>query len=163
MAVSDDDVYRIFEAARELEPHLREAEVERLTEGNRELRDEVLSLLAFDLGDAAAMQIPGPGAERGDSNSTVPQGLPTRIDGYRIVRKIGEGGMGAVYEAIQEQPKRSVALKLLHASISSKRIKKRQRRLGLRARLSKQAACPQSTTERSPRLTARCGGASRHR
>jgi tetratricopeptide (TPR) repeat protein/predicted Ser/Thr protein kinase len=39
--------------------------------------------------------------------------LPARIGRYRIIRLLGEGGMGAVYEAEQDQPRRSVALKVI--------------------------------------------------
>ncbi len=35
------------------------------------------------------------------------------IAGYEIVRLLGEGGMGAVYEALQDKPHRRVALKVL--------------------------------------------------
>ncbi len=42
------------------------------------------------------------------------KGMPTRIGEYQISRKIGEGGMGCVYEAIQENPRRVVALKVIH-------------------------------------------------
>ncbi|MBL8736564.1 MAG: serine/threonine protein kinase [Planctomycetes bacterium] len=38
---------------------------------------------------------------------------PARIGSYRIVRLLGEGGMGAVYEAEQDSPRRTVALKVI--------------------------------------------------
>ena len=40
-------------------------------------------------------------------------GIPKRIGQYRIKRAIASGGMGTVYEALQEKPRRTVALKLM--------------------------------------------------
>ena len=39
--------------------------------------------------------------------------LPSEIAGYRIIKMLGEGGMSVVYAAMQSQPKRMVALKVL--------------------------------------------------
>lgn len=44
---------------------------------------------------------------------------PARIGPYEIVRALGRGSMGTVYEALQENPRRTVALKLLHAGLAS--------------------------------------------
>ena len=41
--------------------------------------------------------------------------LPESIGPFRIVRKLGEGGMGVVYEAEQDHPRRTVALKVIRA------------------------------------------------
>lgn len=45
--------------------------------------------------------------------------LPSTIGRYRIIRLLGEGGMGAVYEAEQENPHRTVALKVIRAGYTS--------------------------------------------
>ena len=44
--------------------------------------------------------------------------LPETIGRYRILRLLGEGGMGAVFEAEQEQPRRTVALKVIRSGLA---------------------------------------------
>ncbi|MEM6672491.1 MAG: serine/threonine-protein kinase [Planctomycetota bacterium] len=51
--------------------------------------------------------------------------LPESIGEYRIVGRIGAGGMGSVFEAKQGQPQRTVALKVLHPGIASSELLRR--------------------------------------
>jgi len=48
-----------------------------------------------------------------------PRLLPPCIGAYRILGLIGEGGMGTVYEALQEKPERKVALKVIKPGVIS--------------------------------------------
>lgn len=50
----------------------------------------------------------------------------TRIGPYEIIRPIGEGGMGMVYEAFQTEPvRRRVALKIIRLGLDSKQVSAR--------------------------------------
>jgi len=51
------------------------------------------------------------------------QAVPARIGPYRLLRVIGEGGMGIVYEAEQETPvRRKVALKLIKWGMDTREV-----------------------------------------
>jgi serine/threonine protein kinase len=50
---------------------------------------------------------------------------PRRFGGYQIIRVLGEGGMGVVYEAQQDVPRRIVALKVVHPQRFSKSLMRR--------------------------------------
>jgi serine/threonine protein kinase/tetratricopeptide (TPR) repeat protein len=52
-----------------------------------------------------------------------PEGAGTRIGPYKLLEQIGEGGMGIVFLAEQEQPvRRQVALKVIKAGMDSARV-----------------------------------------
>jgi tetratricopeptide (TPR) repeat protein len=82
------------------------------------LRSELESLLASDIDDWTL------GAPRA---ATAIRDLVTRsmlhvtpgeiIEGFRVGSEIGSGGMGVVYEAEQDNPRRTVALKVLHTRL----------------------------------------------
>ncbi|QDV04711.1 Serine/threonine-protein kinase PknB [Planctomycetes bacterium Poly30] len=51
--------------------------------------------------------------------------LPESIGGYRILRLLGRGGMGSVFEAEQESPRRVVALKVITSMFLTDQVRKR--------------------------------------
>ncbi len=54
--------------------------------------------------------------------------MPERIGEFRVLRELGRGGMGVVYEAVQESLWRHVAVKAIHHSqLDSKRLQRFQR------------------------------------
>ncbi|MBI3491661.1 MAG: serine/threonine protein kinase [Acidobacteria bacterium] len=65
---------------------------------------------AGDLPSTLAVDAP---AQAGDA-----RWVPATIGRYRILRLLGEGGMGAVYEAEQEHPRRRVALKVIKPGLA---------------------------------------------
>ncbi len=64
-------------------------------------------------------------------------GIPQKLGEYRILREIGHGGMGIVYEAVQETLDRHVALKVLpfHALLQPTHLERFRREARAAARL----------------------------
>ena len=117
-------ISEIFDAARNLPPDQRHAYLQRACGNDAGMLAEVRSLLEHHERTGQALEQPlvqtppsavGPGA----AASVSERAIPTSIGRYQIIRKIGEGGMGTVFEAQQENPRRTVALKVIHAGISS--------------------------------------------
>ncbi len=53
------------------------------------------------------------------SAQTIRQGTPATIAGYRILERLGEGGMGVVYRAVHETLDRPAALKVMRTELAS--------------------------------------------
>ena len=117
-------VRRVFEQATACPPEQRDALLTEVCRDDPELRAEVESLLAHDaqappdfLADSSANALPGLQAPL-----TTPEPDPSigqRIGRYTLKSAIGSGGMGAVYLAEQDQPRRSVAIKVLRWGLTS--------------------------------------------
>lgn len=52
----------------------------------------------------------------------VEPGPGARIGGYRLIEIVGRGGMGIVYRAEQDNPRRTVALKLIRAGLADSQV-----------------------------------------
>ena len=93
---------------------------------DQELRQCVEKMLAQDDRESAA-SLPIPPAQRlAPPTPSVAEGdLPNTIGDYRILKKLGEGGMGVVYLAEQKRPRRTVALKVIRAQALSSKILRR--------------------------------------
>lgn len=81
-------------------------------------------------------ELSGSAAALGD-RLWVPKPPPTQIGAFDVVREIGRGGMGIVYEAQQKQPQRRVALKVLRGDYAAndERIRLFNREVRVLARL----------------------------
>ncbi len=53
------------------------------------------------------------------------KGLPDRLGSYRVLSVLGEGGMGVVYLAEQDRPRRTVALKVIRPGLLTPRMLRR--------------------------------------
>ncbi len=72
--------------------------------------------------------------ERGDDAQAESQ--PERLGEFHVLRELGRGGMGVVYEAVQESLGRHVALKVVyHVHVNAKRLQRFQREAQAVARL----------------------------
>lgn len=131
-------VLALFDQACAIDVEHRAALLDNQCANDPGLRAEVESLLAADASPAPGVSAAGAGAmllaaEIG-ADTAAPdvalqyQTVPVLTGHYRVLRIIGEGGMGVVYEAEQTSPRRNVALKAIRPGLASRQMLRRFQR-----------------------------------
>jgi serine/threonine protein kinase/Tfp pilus assembly protein PilF len=119
---------RVLELARqiaELPAEEREPFLLRACAGDSELLRDVRSLLRSDAdpGDTSTLLMPERGMVDAFSDPFHDSQIPQQIGPYRLLEAIGQGGMGSVFLAEQEQPfRRRVALKIIKLGMDTKEV-----------------------------------------
>lgn len=104
----------IFHEVAELDPTARDAALDRACAGDTTLREEIAAMLAYDARERGLLDSTlGPPP---DEETRAAPSPPERVGSFRLIERIGEGGMGIVYKAEQDEPRRVVAVKLLRAA-----------------------------------------------
>jgi serine/threonine protein kinase len=99
--------------------------------GDEDLRAELDSLLAASERSAFLDKPPDPLSETQSFSGNVaaaPAAARTQLGRYRLIQKIGQGGMGVVFEATDEDLDRRVALKVIQFSGDAAYARRRFRR-----------------------------------
>jgi eukaryotic-like serine/threonine-protein kinase len=121
-----EEVLEVVTCALDLEPNDRRAFLDRACGRDAELRAEVESLLQNQERVDAFIEAPVAAVAVEAWQETVPfEGK--RLGPYRLVRKIGRGGMGAVYLAQRddEQYRKEVAIKLISFGLDLDEVRRR--------------------------------------
>jgi WD40 repeat protein/predicted Ser/Thr protein kinase len=123
---SPESVKTLFLEAADLDPAQRSAFLDEHCGGDSDLRSAVEELLHFD---AKAQDAPdflaSPVADLPPTLPLTAEPMPASFGRYRVVRRLGEGGMGTVYEAEEDDPRRTVALKVMRRGSGSSELRKR--------------------------------------
>lgn len=110
-------LYELFDRAVDLSPAERSELIDELRRSDEALAARLEQMLTED-SEGATTASPRSGDEQRTSFRT--ELLAGKMVGqYRIVRELGRGGMGVVFEAEQDHPNRRVALKIIQASLLS--------------------------------------------
>jgi serine/threonine protein kinase/tetratricopeptide (TPR) repeat protein len=103
-------------------PDKRQAFLDGACGGNAALRAEVDALLAAHQQATSFLESPPPGVTGAPTDST-PDISGATIGHYKLLERIGEGGMGVVYMAEQLRPvKRRVALKITKPGLDTRQV-----------------------------------------
>ncbi|MBX3372992.1 MAG: protein kinase [Phycisphaeraceae bacterium] len=117
-----DRLAALFEALREVPPADRDSAIDRACGGDAALAGELRALLAHHDADAGPLAAP---LAITVSDAAAQRRRIEHVGPYRIIRPLGEGGMGVVHLAEQDSPRRLVALKMLRPGLVSRSLARR--------------------------------------
>jgi hypothetical protein len=101
----------------------RQAFLDKACAGDEALRVEVDSLLAAYAKSGSFLDGPPVDCDVTLGETLPPEGIGTTIGRYKLLEKIGEGGMATVYMAEQRHPiSRRVAVKLIKLGMDTKQV-----------------------------------------
>jgi serine/threonine protein kinase/tetratricopeptide (TPR) repeat protein len=124
MSASATKAEAVFLAALERPtPRERAAYVEGACAGNLELLERLRELLASHEESKGPLDAPPPGLGVTIGLPPITEGAGTVIGPYKLLQQIGEGGMGVVYMAEQQEPvRRKVALKIIKPGLDTRQV-----------------------------------------
>ena len=127
-----------FEEALELPEEEREEYAGRAFPDEEPLRRELQVMLSGHAAEPEFLRTPSPAtfAEVSRRVDATALGPGARVGDFEIVRQIGAGGMGTVWEALQGKPRRTVALKAMRAGLAAASGRRFEEEAELLARLS---------------------------
>lgn len=115
---SPQDDRALFDQLIALPASERTTRLATLRQSNAALADDLEALLAAaDVSEGVLASTSVPAHFAHDALAATLIAKPVKIGKYTPTRVLGEGGMGVVYEATQDTPKRTIALKLIRPEI----------------------------------------------
>jgi serine/threonine protein kinase/tetratricopeptide (TPR) repeat protein len=122
MTKSIPDEEAIFHAARKMNPEARQSYLDQACSGNEKLRTRIDALLRIHKQSEPFLHTSDL-SSRGQAEPDILEKPGSVIGPYRLIKPLGQGGMGTVWLAEQEAPvRRTVALKVIKPGMDSAQV-----------------------------------------